>query len=346
MSAPLVLCRRANLEQSWPFVADRLVDRLGHSLTVVEIRGDERVSDAVDLEGVRGVALFGGRLTEECLKQTETLKVVGGVFDNHGGNLPMQAMQAQGIALVDATRGWAPSVAEVTLALALCALRRIPWWHKRLADGERGWDFEAGQFCDARGFANGTLGSKQVGVIGLGQIGGRVASWCAALGATVSAYDPFAPESRFDDLGAERVDMNRLVERAEVVFVTVPPTPSAKHLLSAERIRRLQKGALVVITTRAHAVDMDALRARVTADELAAALDVYDVEPLPEDDPLRGRENVVHLPHIAGRTRDANLLVADVIADDFERVLRGEAPLNVLTAEAIAVRKERADLPS
>src|SRR5262249_61639001 len=121
-------------------------------------------------------------------------------------------------------------------------------------------------------------------------------------------------------------------------FVLVPPTPSAKHLLNRVRIGRLRKGALVVAVTRAHAIDMAALRERILADELAGAFDVYDVEPLPPDDPLRGRANVVHTPHIAGRTRDANLRVADLIADDFARILRAEPPHAQLTREAIRVR--------
>ena len=79
-----------------------------------------------------------------------------------------------------------------------------------------------------------------------------------------------------------------------------------------------------------------------TAEELAGAFDVYDVEPLSPDDPLRGRANVVHTPHIDGRTRDANLRVADVIADDFARILRGEAPQAALTREAMRVRTEAA----
>ncbi len=66
--------------------------------------------------------------------------------------------------------------------------------------------------------------------------------------------------------------------------------------------------------------------------------DVYETEPLPDDDPILGRENVIHLPHIAGRTRDANLRLADILADDILRVLNGVAPTSVLTAEAIAVR--------
>jgi len=121
-------------------------------------------------------------------------------------------------------------------------------------------------------------------------------------------------------------------------MMTIPPTPSAKHILSRERIARLRKGALVVVTTRAHAIDMEALRERILAGELAGAFDVYDVEPLPVDDPLRGLPNVVHTPHIAGRTRDANLLVAKVIADDFGRILNGEAPQAALSRAAMAVR--------
>jgi D-3-phosphoglycerate dehydrogenase len=139
--------------------------------------------------------------------------------------------------------------------------------------------------------------------------------------------------------------MDALVEAADVVFVAIPPTPSARGILSRERIYRLKKGALVVVITRAHAVQMDALRERILADELFGAFDVYDVEPLPVQDPLRGRANVVHTPHIAGRTRDANLRVADVIADEFGRLLRGEAPELRLTREAIAIRAEIQDVP-
>ena len=69
------------------------------------------------------------------------------------------------------------------------------------------------------------------------------------------------------------------------------------------------------------------------------------LKPLPVDDPLRGRDNVVHTPHIAGRTKDANLRVADMIVDDFARVLNGEKPLGALSPKAAAVRTQNLDLP-
>jgi phosphoglycerate dehydrogenase-like enzyme len=348
MAATILFARNASLERSWPYVSDALIARLNAigETRVVNIPKDKDIGDVTDLSDVTSIAHFGGRLSEACVRKAPCLKAVGSVLDIGGHrHLPVDLLFERDIAIIDATRAWAPSVAECTLTLALSALRMIPQWHKRMAAGERLWHFEYAQFCDNPNFVNGTLGSKTVGVMGLGQIGGRVALWCRALGSRVLGYDPFISKAQLDELGVEGVEMDDLVAACDVVFVTIPPTPSAEKILSRERIGRLKKGALVVVTTRAHAVDMVALRERIVANELAGAFDVYDVEPLPEDDVLRNRVNVVHTPHIAGRTRDANLMVAEVIADDFERIIKGERAHFRLSREAIAVRAERRDLP-
>jgi phosphoglycerate dehydrogenase-like enzyme len=344
-----LIARHPRLERDWPFVQERLLARLKPlgEVRVVEVEGSA-LSSRADLTEVDGVALFGGRLTEECLTHAPRLRAVGVNTDNTGHGLPLAAFWERGGTVVETTAAWGQSVAEIALSLALAALRRLPRWHMELARGERSFEYEAGQYCDATGFANGELGTKRVGVIGLGQIGGRMARWCVTLGrdaatgpdlaGEVLGCDPFLPDGVAEGWGVRRVEMDEMAERSEVVFVTVPPTPSARHLLNRERLARLPKGALVVVVTRAHAVDMAALRERVVANELAAALDVFDVEPLPLDDPLRGRDNVVHLPHIAGRTRDANLRVADIIADDFARVLAGERARYALTPAMVRAR--------
>ena len=346
---PLFLFTRTpDLEKAWPYVPERLIARLGDLGAVQVLNADRErpMAEQTDLGRVAGIAHFGGRLTDACVATAPALRMVGSVLDIGGHrNLPMDALFDRDIAVIDATRAWGQSVAECGIALALCALRGIPQWHGRMAGGERLWTYAAQQFCDNPGFVNGDLGAKRVGVIGLGAIGGRIARWCAAFGATVCGYDPFLQASRVASWGVKPVEMDELAEVAEVVFVAVPPTPSARRLLSRARIQRLRKGALVVVVTRAHAVEMAALRERILADELFGAFDVYDTEPLPEDDPLRGRANVVHTPHIAGRTRDANLRVAEVIADEFGRVLRGEPPELRLTREAIAVRAEVRETP-
>jgi D-3-phosphoglycerate dehydrogenase len=338
---PLFLfARTLSLEQSWPFVPERLVARLSElgEVRILPTRREEPLHRQTDLSEVWGLAWFGGAFTPQCVAAAPRLRAVGGNTDNSGHGLPWDALVRRGIPFTDTTQAWGQSVAEIALGLALGALRQIPHWHGRMARGEPLWHFPYAQFCDNPDFVNGDLGTKQVGIIGLGAIGSRVARWCTALGSTVRGYDPFVPESRLQGWGVAPVTMEELVDQSEVVFVTVPPTPSAKHLLNRERIGRLRKGALVVVVTRAHAVEMAALRERILANELAGAFDVYDIEPLPPDDPLRNRPNVVHTPHIAGRTRDANLRVADLIADDFARILRGEAPQAALTAAAIAAR--------
>jgi phosphoglycerate dehydrogenase-like enzyme len=97
----------------------------------------------------------------------------------------------------------------------------------------------------------------------------------------------------------------------------VPLTDATKNLVPATLIDVLPRGCLVVMVTRAKICDTDAIRRRVLADELALAADVFDVEPLPLDDPLLGRHNVVHTTHNAGRTRDANYAWAQKLAEQF-----------------------------
>jgi phosphoglycerate dehydrogenase-like enzyme len=104
----------------------------------------------------------------------------------------------------------------------------------------------------------------------------------------------------------------------------LPLTDATRGIVTAANIRALPAGCLVVLTTRAAICDMPTLRERVLAHELALAADVFDVEPLPLDDPLLGRHNVVHTPHNAGRTRHANEQWARALFDQFEPVTDDE----------------------
>ena len=343
--------RNPGLEGSWPFVHEQMVTRLeelGVTL-VLNTTSKDPIHEQVDLSEVIGISHWGGSLTEACIDNAPKLKVLGTMTDNTGHGIPYTKLQDRGIPVIESTRAWAQSVAECAFGLALSSLRRTAQWHMKMSNGEKLWDYNnpiwgpnklpvAHQFCDDPDFVNGDLGTKQIGVIGLGQIGRKIAQWCRVFGATVMAFDPFVPDELLQEWDVERADIDTLVGRADIVFVAVPPTPSARHLLNRERIYHLHKGALVVIITRAHAVDMAALRERIVKDELAGAFDVYDREPVPIDDELRNRDNVVHTPHIAGRTKDANLRVADMIVDDMVRVLKGEEPLGALTPAAIKVR--------
>ena len=336
MNRPLVVVTDdGRLTPIWPFVWERLRDRLDDAC---ELRRVDPVDPSVDWERVEAVLLFSAEPPGEVWQRAGSLRLVGGVFDACG--FPsLGALRHRGVTVVDATRAWAPSVAEFGLALSIVALRRIAHLHHEMAVGGKAWDYHPfTQFTDDARFVNGDLGTKVVGVVGLGAIGGRIAQWAGALGAQVLGFDPYVPQARFDELGVTPADLDGLLAGVDVLFVTVPPTPSAERMIDARRVGALRRGALVVTVTRTAAIDMDALRARVLDATLLWATDVYEVEPVPSDDPIVGRDNVVHLPHVAGRTRDSNLRVADLLADDVLRVLAGEEPLCALTPRMVELR--------
>lgn len=334
----ILVAESGELEWGWPYTRARLEERLRPAADVIHWDLRRESLDAAPWPRLDAAILFAGDLTAPILDRTPRLRVAGGITDAMGPG-GYDLLVARGIPFIDATAAWAPSVAECGFGLMLCALRRLPQWHARLRDGAFDWNFPFVQFCDDPDFVNGELGTKTVGIVGLGQIGSRIARWSAAFGARVLAHDPFAPAGRFTDVGAAPSDMDALVAEADILVVAVPPTPSARNLVNAERVARLRRGALVVTITRTDAIDAGALRGRVVAGELAWAADVFDVEPLPPGDPILGRDNVVHVPHIAGRTRDANLRLADILAEDIRRVLDGQPPRFALTPEAVRIRR-------
>ena len=147
------------------------------------------------------------------------------------------------------------------------------------------------------------------------------------LGADVAIWDPFASDPCFHRAGARKVHhLDELVKDAEIFAPMLPfhdTTGAVRNLgstigiVTAKHIKALPKGCLVLLATRARICDTDALRERVLADELALAADVFDAEPLDFNDPLLGRHNVVHTPHIGGRTKNANFSYVDMLVNQF-----------------------------
>ncbi|MCY3713192.1 MAG: hydroxyacid dehydrogenase [Gemmatimonadetes bacterium] len=320
----------------WPFAAAHFHTFWPEAELIRPGHGDDRplgevVADAgpadraevADLAGsVTRLATLGMKVTVECLRKFGTLEeaTFQAAYDR-GLDEECRAYLAEaGVAVYDhPSEGfWSQSVAEFGLALTLCGLRRIPQLHREIIDSQSPWDYEppggrgrpgarGQQFGDDPAFASGTLAGKRVRIVGAGNIASRYASFASMLGADVASWDPYATEPGFHRAGARRVyHLDQLVSDAEVFAPMVPLTESTHGLVGGGHIDALPRGCLVVLVTRALICDMEAVRRRVLADELSLAADVWDVEPLPPGDPLLGRHNVVHTPHNAGRTIDAN----------------------------------------
>ncbi|MDL5363163.1 D-isomer specific 2-hydroxyacid dehydrogenase family protein [Halalkalicoccus sp. NIPERK01] len=312
-------------EDVWPLAADHLRELWAEHGSVEFRRLNEmpdRLLDALDNPSeVTELAALGVPVTDECADRLTALESAFVMTDSMYAvdAAAHERLDERDVAVHDHTNEgfWAQSVAEFGLGLTIDALRQIPQKHTGMIESHDPRDLDkldnevpganGHQFADDPNFTNGTVAGTRVRVAGVGNIGSTYADAVGSLGADVVAYDPYADEPCFHRSGADRVwSLEALVEDAEVFAPTVPLTDATEGLITDDHIHALPDGCIVVLITRAGVVDMDAVRERVLANEIALAADVWDEEPLPLDDPLLNRHNVVHTPHIAGRTRDAN----------------------------------------
>lgn len=317
----------ASFEAHWPFVAEEIAARWqaeGPATLVRLPRGNTQPLGEVIPDGANVTRLIalGVPVTLACLERLPDLREAAfqTTYAQALDQAALDYLRERGVACyAHRSEGfWGQSVAEFALGLTLCALRQIPQnYHAMLTSHEpwqryhparnQGPGTLGAQYSDDSRFTNGTIAGKRVRIVGAGNIGSRYASFVHMLGADVAIWDPYAPEPGFHRAGARReYHLARLVQDAEIFAPMLPLKDDTRGVVTAAHIAALPKGCLIVLATRALICDMNAIRRRVLADEVALAADVFDIEPAPLDDPLLGRHNVVHTPHLAGRTRDAN----------------------------------------
>jgi phosphoglycerate dehydrogenase-like enzyme len=338
-----VIVVHPDFERSWPFAADHFhaLWKAQGPVEFLRLSPDDRrpLGEIVSRpDTVTRLVVLSVPVTDACLAKLESLREAVFSTELPGGSA--ERLTAAGVRIYrQPSEGfWGQSVSEFGLALTLCGLRRIPQLHHEIITSQKPWDYnppdgigrpgERGhQFGDDPRFANGTIEGKRVRIVGAGNIASRYASFCHMLGADVAAWDPFASEPCFHRAGARREwHLERLVRDAEIFAPMVPLTEETRGLVTAGHVEALPKGCLVVLVTRARICDMAAVRRRVLAEEISLAADVFDIEPLALDDALLGRHNVVHTPHNAGRTVEANRQWAEKLAAQFAPVENTQQP--------------------
>ncbi|MFW6078945.1 MAG: phosphoglycerate dehydrogenase [Gemmatimonadota bacterium] len=264
-------------------------------------------------------------ITRRALAGAERLKVIGraGVGVD---NIDVEAATERGIAVLNAPSGNTISAAELTMALLLSLMRRVPAADRSMRAGE--WD--------RKRFRGEELRGKALGLVGAGRIGGEVARRARAFGMQVIAHDPYLSEERADALEVDLAELDELLARADVVSVHVPLTDATAGLIGAERLATMKEGAYLVNAARGGVVDEAALVEALESGHLAgAAIDVYAVEPLPEHHPLRRSERVVLTPHLGAATVEAQQGVAREIAEAVRDALLHGDLSRALNAPAI-----------
>lgn len=216
-------------------------------------------------------------------------------------NVDLNVATEKGIVVMNTPDGNTISTAEFTFGLMLSLARHIPQAHDSLGGGK--WDRKSFTGVELRG--------KTLGVVGFGRIGRAVAKRALAFEMTVIAYDPYIPADVAADLGVEMVSLDDIYTRSDFITLHTLLTDETRDMIRAETIARMKPGVRIVDAARGALINEADLAAAIKAGQVAgAALDVFQQEPPQENNPLIGLPGVVHTPHLAASTEDAQIVVA------------------------------------
>src|SRR5579859_1253925 len=268
------------------------------------------------------------KVTKPVIEQALHLKVVGraGIGVD---NIDVPAATARGIVVMNTPFGNSITTAEHAIALLFAAARQIA-----AADVST----QAGKWEKNR-FMGVELYAKTLGLIGCGNIGALVAERALALKMKVIAYDPFLSQERSIKLGVEKVELDDLLARADMISLHTPLTDKTRNILSAEALGRTKRGVIIVNAARGGLVDEAALRAGLESGHVAAAgFDVFVTEPA-KHSALFGAPNFVATPHLGASTNEAQENVALQIAEQMSDYLLVGAVANALNMASISAEE-------
>ncbi|MFQ3459142.1 hydroxyacid dehydrogenase [Bradyrhizobium sp. UFLA01-814] len=269
----------------------------------------------------------------ELLKRAPNLLIVssnGAGFDP----VDVDACTAAGVLVVNQSGGNANSVAEHALGMMLTLSKRIIQSDRRLRR-------EAN--VNRNDLIGNELKEKTVGIVGLGNVGRRIAELCKGLlHMKVIAYDPYLTADEMAKRGGEKVELDDLLRRADFVSISCPLDKNSRGMIGARQFALMQPHAYFVTTARGFIHDEKALEEALRDKRIAGAgLDVWDKEPPPPDHPLLQFDNVLASPHTAGVTREARINMGRIAAEQILDALDGRRPPRIINPEVWPVYARR-----
>lgn len=306
MSAPVVLIAEE--------LSPATISALGSEYEIVHIDGTDRAALQRALANADAILVRSAtQVDAEALAWAPKLKVIaraGVGLDN----VDVKAATQAGVMVVNAPTSNIVSAAELTVAHILGLARHLPRAHASLRDGA--WQRAA--------FTGTELYEKTIGIVGLGRIGALVAERLRAFGVELIAYDPYVPAARAAQLGAELVELDELLRRADFLTIHMPRTPETMGMIGEAELRAMKPSAYVVNVARGGLIDETALLAALNEGHIAgAALDVFTQEP-PRDDSLTTHPKVNVTPHLGASTEEAQEKAGLAVAKSVRLALAGE----------------------
>jgi len=284
--------------------------RMARSASADDILAVARDADAV--------LVTYAKLPGELLQELKHCKAIGR-FGLGVDNIDIPAAARLGIVVTYVPDYCLREVSDHAMALLLALARKIPFSNRLVQSGR----WEVPPIVPLR-----RLEGQVLGLVGFGNIPQTLVPKAKAFGLKVITHDPYVPAQVTTALGVENTSFEDLLARSDFVSVHAPLLPATRGLINAAAFARMKKGAYLVNTARGPLVDEAALVAALDSGHLGgAALDVVAVEPLPQDSPLLGRDNVIVTPHTAFYSVEALEELQTKCAGDVARVLCGETPV-------------------
>ena len=270
---------------------------------------------------------------QDLLKRAPNLLIVS---SNGAGYDPVdvEACTAAGVVVVNQSGGNAHSVAEHALAMLITL-------SKRIIQADRAIRREAN--VNRNALIGTEVQGKTIGIIGLGNVGRRIAALCKGLLAmNVLAYDPYLSATEMAERGGEKVALDDLLRRSDYVSISCPLTNESRGMIGAREFALMQPHAYFITAARGFIHDEAALEEALRSKRIAGAgLDVWAKEPPPPDHPLLQFDNVIASPHTAGMTREARANMGRIAAEQLVMTLDGKRPPRIVNPQVWPAYAER-----
>ena len=267
-------------------------------------------------------------VTRELIDEAPNLKVIARAAVGIG-NIDVNYATEKGILVINTPGKNTNSAAELTIGLLLSAIRKIIPAHSHMSKLK--WDRHI--------FTGMELLGKTIGIIGLGNVGHRVARYAKAFEMEVLAYDPYIAEEVFERYHAEKCTLEELISSADIITLHVPKTEETTGMIGAEEFSRMKSGVVILNTARGGIIQEKPLLEELKSGRVAAAgIDTWEVEP-PKHNPFRDLPQVVMSPHVGASTTEAQKRIAESIATQTPRALRGEVvdyPVNMPSVQVLS----------
>ncbi len=279
--------------------------------------------------GYDGLAVRSStKVTADLLAHATNLKVVGraGIGVD---NIDTKAATGRGVVVMNTPFGNAITTAEHAIAMIMAMARQIPQANASTHAGK--WE--------KSGFMGMELMGKTLGVIGCGNIGQVVADRAQGLKMKVVAYDPFLTPERAVEIGVEKLELDDLFRRADIITLHTPLTDATRHIVDARAMALMKKGVRIVNCARGGLVVEKDLKAALDAGHVGgAALDVFEDEPANES-PLFGMDTVIATPHLGASTNEAQVNVAIQVAEQIADFLLTGAVVNAINMPSLTAEE-------